>query len=145
MIPQTEIELENWMKSNCYNFSNYSINGNFIWEGFGIEKNGSLFRWYYIERGQKDTLEIFRTEKEIIEFAYKQLITDKWAKTHCIGFCFDKNETEELADILKNLNIEYFQDEIPYCVDKPAYRTFVLGCDITKVEDLRTKYYKEPQ
>ena len=27
-IPETEIELENWMKENCYNFNSYSINGN---------------------------------------------------------------------------------------------------------------------
>ena len=62
MIPQTEIELENWMKLNCYNFDSYSINGNFIYEGFGIEKNGSLYVWYYTEKGNKNNLEIFRLD-----------------------------------------------------------------------------------
>jgi hypothetical protein len=145
MIPQTEIELENWMKSNCYNFNSYSINGNFIWEGFGIERNGPLFHWYYTERGEKNILETFRTEQEIIAFVYNQLKTDKWAKTHCIGFGFDKTETEQLANILNEMNIEYFQDQIPYYPDKPAYRTFILGCDILKVENLKTKYYNPPQ
>ncbi|MFC4687744.1 hypothetical protein ACFO4P_12440 [Epilithonimonas pallida] len=145
MIPQTEIELENWMKNNCYNFNSYSINGNFIWEGFGIEKDGSLFHWYYTERGEKNILETFRTEQEIIEFVYNQLKTDKWAKTHCIGFGFDKNEVEQLVKILNEMNVEYFQDQIPYYTDKSTYRTFVLGCDILKVENLKTKYYNPPQ
>ena len=143
MIPQTEIELENWMKLNCYNFDSYSINGNFIWEGLGIEKNGPIFRWYYIERGEKNTLEIFRTEKEIIQFAYNQLIADKWANSHCIGFGFNKNEAEELANILKNSDIDYVQDEIPYSINTSAYRTYVFGCDIQNVENLKIKYYKE--
>ena len=36
-IPKTEKELEEWMKANCANFNSYSINGNAIYEGFGIE------------------------------------------------------------------------------------------------------------
>ena len=35
-IPKTEKELEEWMKANCANFNSYSINGNVIYEGFGI-------------------------------------------------------------------------------------------------------------
>ena len=106
-IPETEIELENWMKENCYNFNSYSINGNFIWEGFGIDKNGPLYLWYYTERGQKDTLELFKTEKEIVEFAFNQIKSDKWAKTHCVGCNYDKNITAELISILEKLKIEY--------------------------------------
>lgn len=144
-IPETEIELENWMKENCYNFNSYSINGNFIWEGYGIDKTGPLFFWYYIERGQKNTLEIFKTEKELIEFAYKKIKEDKWAKTHCIGFEFDKIKSENLAKILTKLNVEFIQDEIPYYVEKPAYRTFILGCDIKKTEYLKEEYFNEPK
>lgn len=144
-IPETEIELENWMKENCYNFSSYSINGNFIWEGFGIDKKGGLFFWYYTERGQKDTREIFRTEKELIEFAFKQIKVDKWAKTHCIGFEFNKNKSEKLAEKLKNLKIDFIQDQIPYYAEKPAYRTFVFGCDIKQTEYLKEEYFNEPK
>jgi hypothetical protein len=51
---KTEIELENWMKENCFNFNRYSINGSSIYEGFGIDKSVGLYTWYYTERGQKD-------------------------------------------------------------------------------------------
>jgi len=46
-IPKTVTELENWMKAHCYNFESYSITGNSIYEGFGIDKSGTIFIWYY--------------------------------------------------------------------------------------------------
>ena len=140
--PKTEVELENWRKLNCYNFDSYSINGNFIYEGFGIEKNGSLYVWYYTEKGNKNNLEIFRTESEIIKYAYEKIKSDKWAKTHCVGFNYDKQKTDELLKILTEMKIDYLQDEIPF--NKIAYRTFVFGCDINKVMDLPKKYIESP-
>ena len=144
-IPKTEVELENWMQNNCCNFRGYSINGNFIFEGYGIEKNGPLFFWYYTEKGEKNTLEIFRTEEEIVKYAFEQIKSDKWAKTHCVGFNFNENKTNELKIILENRNVEYFQDQIPFKANENAFRTFVLGCDIKKVEDLREKYFENPE
>lgn len=140
--PATEVELESWMKKNCFNFDTYSINGNSIYEGYGIERLDDLFIWYYTERGQKNTLKTFPSEKEIVEYAFGQIRNDKWARTHCIGFTGDRREKEELAGILRGMSVEFFQDQIPFEVRRPAYRTFVLGCDVLKVEGLKDKYYK---
>jgi len=143
-LPKTEKELESWMKENCYNFENYSINGSAIYEGFGIDNFGGLFIWYYTERGEKNKLKYFQSEREIIEYAFNEIKADKWAKTHCIGFTTNEYEKRELEVILKETNIDFFQDEIPYYgLERPVYRTFVLGCDIKKTEHLKLKYYKE--
>ena len=143
-LPKTEKELESWMKENCYNFEGYSINGNFIYEGFGIDNFGGLFIWYYTDRGQMNKLKYFQSEPEIIEYAFNQIKDDKWAKTHCIGFTTSKEEKQNLEAILKDTSIDFFQDEIPYYgLEKPVYRTFVLGCDIKKTEHLKLKFYKE--
>jgi len=76
-MTETEIknitELEKWLKENCYPMNSYSINGNAIHEGFGLENNGGLFQWFYTERGDKQTLEHFATEKEAVEYALKKL------------------------------------------------------------------------
>jgi len=76
-MTETEIknitELEKWLKENCYPMNSYSINGNAIYEGFGLENNGGLFQWFYTERGDKQTLEHFATEKEAVEYALKKL------------------------------------------------------------------------
>lgn len=143
-LPLTEIELEKWMKVNCFNFNSYSINGNSIYEGLGIDKSGGLYIWYYTERGQRDNLKYFKSEAEIVEYAYNQIKSDKWAKTHCIGFSTDKTKIGELKSELEKMNTEFFEDEIPYYgINKPVYRIFVLGCDIQKTEHLKEKYWTE--
>lgn len=144
-IPKTELELEAWMKANCFNFQSYSINGNAIFEGYGIDRFGSLFIWYYTERGERNTLKYFQTEEEIVEYVFTELQNDKWAKAHCIGFTTNKNEAVELSEKLNSLTIDFFQDEIPYYgLNNPVFRTFVLGCDWKRVNDLKQKYYKAP-
>jgi hypothetical protein len=143
-LPKTEIELENWMKENCFNFNSYCIKGNNIYEGFGIDKSDGLFIWYYTERGQKENLNYFHSETEIIEFAFKQIKEDKWAKTHCIGFSVDINKINELKSELKKMKTEFMEDKIPYYgIDTTVYRVFVLGCDIQKTEHLKGKYWTE--
>lgn len=142
-IPKTEKELELWMKKNNYNFLSYSINGSPIYEGFGIDKFPGQFIWYYTERGIKKQDKCFQTERELIEYAYSQIIADKWAKTHCIGFTGNINEKQELEKILKEANIEFIQDQIPYHgIERPAYRTFVLGNDVNNTKHLKEKYLK---
>jgi hypothetical protein len=142
--PQTEIELEKWMKDNCFNFTKYAINGNFIHMGYGIEKFGGLYIWYYTERGEQNKLKYFFNEKEITEYAYAQIKSDKWAKTHCIGFTIDKEKSLELVNELKDLQIEFLQDEVPdFPLGHVVFRIFVLGCDIMKTSHLKEKYYEE--
>lgn len=143
-IPKSIIELEYWMKENCYNFISYSINGNNITEGFGIDQSNNLFNWYYTERGRKESLKSFKFEVEIVEYALNIIKSDKWAKTHCIGFSVDINKISELKSELRKMKIEYSDDEIPYYgIEKPVYRVFVLGCDIKKVRHLKEKYWTE--
>lgn len=142
--PQTEVELETWMKENCYNFNGYSINGNAIFEGFGIDKSGEIYNWYYTERGQKEPLKHFQSEAEIVAHAYNQIKSDKWAKTHCIGFTTSKEEKNELESLLENADIAFLQDEIPYYgPERPVYRIFVFGCDFNQTKHLKDKYHKE--
>lgn len=143
-VPQTEAELESWMKAHCYHFNNYAVNGSAITEGCGIERFGSLFIWYYTERGQQTRLKYFYTEREIVEYAFRQIKADKWARAHCIGFTENEAEKKELAALLTNRSIEFFQDAIPYYgPGRPVYRTFVMGCAIKEVTPLKSRYYKQ--
>ncbi|WFB65358.1 hypothetical protein PZ892_09070 [Sphingobacterium sp. WM] len=143
-LPKTIIELEEWMKEKCFNFDSYSINGSSIYEGFGIDKSDGLYVWFYTERGQKDNLKYFKTESEIVEYAFNQIKSDKWARTHCIGFSADINKIKDLKNILQTMEITFFEDQIPYYgIDRPVYRIFVSGCDIKKTEYLKEKYWTE--
>jgi hypothetical protein len=89
---------------------------------------------------------VFKTEEAIIQFVFNVISNDKWAASHCIGFLFEKEKNEELKNKLKAIDIEFHSDEIPdYGIENPAYRVFVCGCDINKVEYLRSEYYKPVQ
>lgn len=60
------------------------------------------------------------------------------------GFTSDKAKSEELCSILTEMDIEHFQDEIPYYgINHPVYRVFVLGCDIKKTMHLKERFQTE--
>ena len=143
-IPQTEAELAQWMKDNCYNFNHYSIGGNLIHEGCGIDTSGGLYIWYYQERGDKRNLEYFDSEAQIVQYAFEQIKADEWAKLHCVGFTTDQEKSKSLANILKERGLELKEDQIPYFgPNKPVYRTYVFGCDHLKCQDLKEAYFEK--
>lgn len=142
-LPQTSKELASWMKARCYNFDRYSIGGNSICEGFGLEKAGSSYLWYYTERGQRTEVVSFTTEQEAVAHAYQQIVADKWATAHYVGLTDNQAEAQELAGRLGSLGIAFWQDELAnfYALQRPAYRTFVSGCDINRAEFLKRQFY----
>ncbi len=141
-FPTTEKELRQWMIQECYNFNQYSIGGNIIDEGYGIDKLGLLYTWYYTERGNRENFKYFDSEEEIVEYAFDRIKNDKWAKTHCVGFTTNQEESNTLKTELTKRRVEYMEDRIPYYGEhNPVYRVFVFGCNYLKTEDLKIKHY----
>ncbi|MEM0930876.1 MAG: hypothetical protein AAGJ12_00325 [Bacteroidota bacterium] len=137
---QTVAELEKWLKDNCYAMDSYSINGNVIFEGYGLENNGGLFQWFYTERGNKETLEHFPSEKDAVQFALKQIQTDEHAKRNYLAMYKTDEEVEQVISELEQRGIEYWTDKILYGPsDDWRTRIFVVGCGIEKVMDLKEK------
>ena len=134
---ETELDLEQWLKENCYPLNSYSINGNFIYEGFGLENNGGIYQWYFTERGEKTILEYFATEIDAVKYALKEIKADKHANRNLIGIFKENEELERIISVLKKREIKYLTDRIPYG-GKNDWRTriFVIGCGIKKVVDL---------
>jgi len=145
-LPQTIKELVQWMKERCYNFDSYSIGGNSIYEGFGLEETLDGYVWYYTERGQRTSVAFFATEQEAVVHAHQQIAADKWAAAHYVGLTAKQAEARELAEELRTLGIDFWQDEIAsfYARQQPAYRTFVAGCDINRAAFLKRRYYHKP-
>lgn len=133
-------QLDDWLTVNCF-ADTYAIGNRNIHEGCGLDTFGSLYVWYYTERGERQNLNYFQTEKEAVDFAFKKIIADKFAQSHMVGFINDKQSEIQLLTELQNRNIGYWKDEIPYYgLQKLTTRVFVMGCDIKKVVDLQKKY-----
>ena len=125
-----------WLKENCFSMDSYSINGNAIFEGYGLENNGGLFQWFYTERGDKETLEHFATEKDAVEFALKKITADEYSKRNYLGVYKDE-EIQQILLELTNQGIEYWTDKILYGpFEDWRTRIFVVGCGIKKAKDL---------
>jgi uncharacterized Rmd1/YagE family protein len=134
---QTIIELEKWLKKNCYSMNSYSINGNFIYEGFILENNGGICEWNYTERGEKRILKHFATEKDAVDYALKKIKSDEHANRNYIGMYKSETEVEKNLAELRKRGIEYWTDKIPYGgMNDWRTRIFVIGCGIEKAKDL---------
>lgn len=134
MIPTTIKELKDYLKKNCFNNELYSIDGNIIYEGFGLEKWGELFIWFYTERGNKENLKYFKSEKEAVEYAFNKITSDKYANSRLVVNTDDSIIRDNILKELNNREVKFWIEEIPL-LDK-VFRIFVTGCDVNKVKDL---------
>jgi|SRR5690606_25102631 len=138
MKPKTIKELKKIMIENCYNNALYSIDGNFIYEGCGVDKSGELYIWFYTERGNRENLKYFRTEEEVAAYAFDIISNDKHAKSHLIAMTQNPDYSKEVISKLELRGLQYWFDEIPQFNENSLIRIFVLGCDINKAQDLIT-------
>lgn len=137
-------ELEDWMVENCMNNKITPGNRFETDDGVGLEKYGDLYIWYHSERGEKENLKYFNTEKEATEFLYEYLRKDKYANSHLVGRFKDRNLKSELIIELKKRNIKYWNNEISqWGINNNIMSVFVYRCDIKKVTDLKEKYLIE--
>ena len=134
---ETTLELEQWLKDNCYPMIGYSINGNFIYEGCGLKNKGGFYEWYYTERGEEKTLKYFATEKDAVQYVLKEIKSDEHANRNKIGIFKENEEVEKIINELEKRGVEYWTDKIPYDgIYDWRTRIFVIGCGIKKVTDL---------
>ncbi len=133
-------ELDKWLSDNCIKNTFTPGNRYETDEGFGIEEYNGMFIWHHTERGQKENIEYFNTEKEIVDFAFEIIKNDKYSNSHLIGFLNVKTLYKNLTTELKKRNIEYWDQEIPQSGGKTLFRVYVYRCDIKKATDLKEKY-----
>ncbi|WP_035644070.1 hypothetical protein [Flavobacterium sp. ASV13] len=133
-------ELKKFMLDHCFNMTLYGIGISPTHDGFGIEKWGELFAWYYIEKGNRDVLKYFQTESEAAKFAFDQIINDKFAKSHFLIYSDDLLLIKNLVIDLNNRNVEFWSDEVPSFGRNKLTRIFIVGCDFYKIDDLKRKY-----
>ncbi len=132
MPPTTIQQLEDWMNTHCYNNS-YGIGNRSIGEGCGLDTFGSLYVWYSTERGKRQNLQYFRSEEEAVQYAYKIISEDKYARRHLVGWLKSRQEEEALCAALKSRNIKFVKEAVPINITM----ILVEGCDVKQVRDLQ--------
>lgn len=64
-------ELQKWILTTDVPHCIVAYDGSVAKEGVGIDNWSGLYIWYYTERGNRENLQYFRTEEEIVTFAIK--------------------------------------------------------------------------
>lgn len=134
-------ELEAYLEKNCYSFLELSIGNHRAPEGIVIEECNGKFIYAYSERGNKSLINSFDTEKELVQYALTELKKDEWSKAHIAASTFEQKEILEAEEQLINLEIRFKRNDIPnYKAGRTAYRIFVFGTDILKLDGFKQKY-----
>lgn len=136
-------ELEKYLEDECYSFAEISIGKHYAYEGIVIKKNGDAYEFGYSERGNKRIIKSFSSEQELVEYALKKLLADKWNKAHLVAWVWSEVEIQQAERELKNYNINFERNDVPnYSQGINAYRIFVFGKDYLKLAEFTKKYYR---
>lgn len=138
---ETLAELEKYLEDNCYSFIELSIGKHHACEGVILEENGGKFNYAYSERGNYRVIKSFETERELVEYALNKITEDDWANAHIVASTFEFSEILEAQGELIAMKIHYKRNDVPNYKDgKTAYRLFVFGKDIQKLDIFRQKH-----
>ncbi|QWX84340.1 hypothetical protein H0I23_01410 [Cellulophaga sp. HaHaR_3_176] len=132
-------DLVNFMNDKCYQKFTLTSDGTELQlnNGFGLKCTKETFEIGYNERGNKQSIEKFKTETEAVVAFYKRIKSNKLLRRHCIGVLKSKESFTELTAILKSNHIRFEQDSILYAENDTRYRVFVFGCDVKRIDDLK--------
>lgn len=92
------------------------------------------------ERGHETLLKAFQSEEELVRYTLAELDRDPWCKAHIVAFTFDQKQIQEAESELKCMRIRYKRNDIPYRAGQTAYRIFVYGRDILRLEQFKQQY-----
>lgn len=134
-------ELEKYFEENCYSFLDLSIGKHRAPEGIVIEEVYGKFIFSYSERGRKNIIKSFDKEEDLVEYALTKLQKDKWNRAHIVASTFCESEILEAERALSDMKIEFERNDVPnYRRGMTAYRIFVFGKDILKLDMYKEKY-----
>jgi hypothetical protein len=139
----TLIELTALLQAEGYNSDSHCIGDGWgrLADGFALDQCDGKFEWFYVERGQKSSVEAtFDSEDEACQFAYKALSHNKWARSHLVGFFKQEEDAKAFVEKLAGQGINAESDRIPYGgLHDPRFRVFVYGKDVFQVEPILEK------
>ena len=137
-------DLEKRLEEEGFSFAEITIGEHHAPEGIVIERNGATYNFCYSERGIKTVIKSFSREKDLVEYAYKELSADMWNKAHLVARVWTEYEIVQAEQELKKNDIVFERNDVPnYSQGRTAYRIFVFGRDVEKLDEFKKRYYKE--
>ena len=77
-----------------------------------------------------------------MEYTLIKLKRDEWANAHIAAATFSLNEIKKAEKELIELKIFFKRNDVPYTEEETAYRIFVFGTDILKLDGFKKRYLR---
>ncbi|MEH2938109.1 hypothetical protein [Lawsonibacter sp. JLR.KK007] len=136
-------ELEQYLEENCYNFDSITIGRHYAYEGYVVKSCALGYCLFSSERGRETLLKAFPTEEELVAYTLAKLDRNPWYKAHMVAFTLDQKQIKRAEFKLKLMGIRYKRNDIPgYRSGQTAYRIFVYGRDILRLEGFKRQYMR---
>lgn len=136
-------ELEQYLEENCYNFDSITIGRHYAYEGYVVKSCALGYCLFSSERGRETLLKAFPTEEELVAYTLAKLNRNPWYKAHMVAFTLDQKQIKRAEFKLKLMGIRYKRNDIPgYRSGQTAYRIFVYGRDILRLEEFKRQYIR---
>lgn len=136
-------ELEQYLEENCYNFDSITIGRHYAYEGYVVKSCALGYCLFSSERGRETLLKAFPTEEELVAYTLAKLDRNPWYKAHMVAFTLDQKQIQKAGFKLKLMGIRYKRNDIPgYRSGQTAYRIFVYGRDILRLEEFKRQYMR---
>ncbi len=136
-------ELCTYLEDECYHMHGIGIENHSTQDGIIIEKTGDSYVYCSIERGVKSIVRSFDTEEELVQYAYEILTGNDDYKTHLAVWVWNEDEILEAEEELRKRGIRFKRNDIRrFSEGKNAYRIFVFGKDVLRVDFLKDQYWK---
>jgi hypothetical protein len=104
-------------------------------DAFCLAHDGEKWCIYYTERGQDDApIFVSNDENDVCQFFFQKIMSMR--HSHCVGFFRSQERAKCLCKDLEQQGLNASTDKIPYHVDEPRYRVFVVGKDIFQAREL---------
>ena len=133
-------ELEQYLEENCYSFGSITIGRHYAYEGLVVKTCALGYCLFSSERGHETLIKAFPTEEEFVNYTLSKLDEDPWCRAHIVAFTFDQKQIKKAELNLKLMGIRYKRNDIPYRAGQTAYRIFVYGRDILRLEEFKRQY-----
>ena len=136
-------KLERYLEENCYNFDCITIGRHYAYEGLVVKSCALGYCLFSSERGHETLLKAFPTEEELVAYTLAKLDRNPWYKAHMVAFTLDQKQIQKAGFKLKLMGIRYKRNDIPgYRSGQTAYRIFVYGRDILRLEEFKRQYMR---
>lgn len=77
-----------------------------------------------------------------MDYVLEKLNEDEWSKAHLVAWVWNEKDIKRAESELLAMGILFKRNDIPnYTLGKTAFRIFVFGRDVLKLEEFKRKYF----